>query len=159
MAVFIPVIFMGGIVGRLFHEFAMTISFAVCVSGFVSLTLTPMLCSRFLKPHQEEREGKIGQALEGWFNALLGMYENSLKIVLRHQLITLIFTIATLIATIFAFTASPKGFFPLEDTGFIFSFTEAAQDISFDSMLEKQKKAVEIICSDPVVQSLSLIHI
>lgn len=154
VAVFIPVLFMGGIVGRLFHEFAMTISFAICVSGVVSLTLTPMLCSRFLKPAKEEHlEGKFGKKLEGAFNSLLGLYERTLKTVLRHQLLTLVFTIATLIATVLAFAASPKGFFPLEDTGFIFSFTEAAQDISFEAMLEKQKQAAEIICSDPVVES------
>lgn len=153
VAVFIPVLFMGGIVGRLFSEFAVTISFAILVSGFISLTLTPMLCSRFLRPHKEEKEGAFGQALEAAFNKLLGLYDYSLKVVLRHQLFTLILTIGTLVATIFAFAAAPKGFFPTEDTGFVFAFTESAQDISFDAMLEKQKKAAEIICSDPVVQS------
>lgn len=151
IAVFIPVLFMGGIIGRLFREFAVTISFAILVSGLVSLTLTPMLCSRFLKHRKEEKEGAFGLFLESKFNAMLGLYDRTLKVVLRHQFITLLATFATLLMTIYAFAVVPKGFFPLEDTGFIFSSTEATQDISFEAMLEKQKEAAKIICSDPVV--------
>ncbi len=154
VAVFIPVLFMGGIVGRLFHEFAVTISIAILVSGIVSLTLTPMLCSRFLQAHKNaSHDSNFSKKLESLFNNLLGVYAKSLKIVLRHQFFTLVFTIATLVATVFAFIAMPKGFFPLEDTGFVFAFTEASQDISFDAMLLKQKQAVKIICSNPAVKS------
>lgn len=153
VAVFIPVLFMGGIIGRLFREFAVTISFAILVSGIVSLTLTPMLCSRFLRPAKEGHEGEFGKKLERMFSSMLGLYDRTLKVVLCHQRITLMVTFATLIATIFAFAYTPKGFFPLEDNGFVFASTEATQDISFEAMLEKQKQAAEIICSDPVVTS------
>ena len=154
VAVFIPVLFMGGIVGRLFREFAVTISFAVLVSGFVSLTLTPMLCSRFLKANSEEKEGAFGQKLESIFNYSHGLYRSSLDFALHHRFLVLCLSFGSLAATIFAFSVAPKGFFPLEDTGFVFAFTEAAQDISYEAMLDKQKQAADIIAKDPAVKQV-----
>jgi HAE1 family hydrophobic/amphiphilic exporter-1 len=155
VAVFIPVLFMGGIVGRLFREFAVTISVAILASGFISLTLTPMLCSRFLRPEivHQQSEGR-GQKLEKWFNSLLGLYERTLQVVLRHRRITLIATILSFVLTIFAFMSVSKGFFPMEDTGFVFAATEAAQDISYDAMVAKQRQAAEIIRSDDAVENV-----
>jgi len=154
VAVFIPVLFMGGIVGRMFREFAITISVAILVSGLVSLTLTPMLCSRWLKPEKHGEGSPFSQKLERAFDRLLGWYERTLKAVLRHQKLTLGVTIATLFVTIFVFTQVPKGFFPLEDTGFIIAGTEGAQDISYEGMLAKQKEAAAIIAADPDVQNV-----
>jgi HAE1 family hydrophobic/amphiphilic exporter-1 len=162
VAVFLPVLFMGGIVGRLFREFAVTISVAILLSGFISLTLTPMLCSRWLKPHKgaagdsdgHDKESALAQRLEAGFDAIHRLYERSLDWVLRHQRLTLISVLASLLATILAFNAMPKGFFPLEDTGFVFAITEAAQDISYDAMVEKQKQAAAIIGQDPAVQNV-----
>ena len=164
VAVFIPVLFMGGIVGRLFREFAVTISIAIIASGFISLTLTPMLCSRFLRPHavippKGDPKGSVSQLqqkpkLEVWFDKLLGLYERTLKIVLHHRRIMLMATIASFFITIALFMWIPKGFFPLEDTGFIFAATEAAQDISYDAMVDKQKQAAEIIKQDEAVDNV-----
>ncbi len=155
VAVFIPVLFMGGIVGRLFSEFAVTISIAILVSGFVSLTLTPMLCSRWLKVAKHgEQPSAFAQKLEHYFDQMLGLYERTLKIVLHHRRITLFVTIASFVVTVVVFSIVPKGFFPLEDNGFIFSSTEAAQDISFEAMVEKQKQAAEIIRADPAVDTV-----
>lgn len=155
VAVFIPVLFMGGMVGRLFNEFAVTISVAILISGFVSLTLTPMLCSRWLKPQAEHtQESPLAQRLEAAFTAMLRAYERSLRVVLRHRKLTLALTVASVLATVFAFKAVPKGFFPLEDTGFIFASTESTQDISFEAMAAKQKRAAEIVRADPAVDHL-----
>ena len=153
VAVFIPVLFMGGIIGRMFHEFAVTISFAILVSGFVSLTLTPMLCSRLIKPHKREKykEGSMELKLENGFKAMLHFYEKTLKCCLNHKFKILVFTVATLFVSIGLFIYSPKGFFPIEDTGFISAQTEASQDISFEAMLEKQKKVAEVIRANPAV--------
>ena len=154
VAVFIPVLFMGGIVGRLFREFAVTISVAILVSGFISLTLTPMLCSRWLKPVQHGEEGPFAQKLERLFQRLLGWYDRTLKSVLAHRRVTLAVTIASLIVTIAAFAYAPKGFLPLEDNGFIRASTEAAQDVSYETMVAKQKQAADIIRADPAVQNV-----
>lgn len=155
VAVFIPVLFMGGIVGRLFREFAVTISIAILASGFISLTLTPMLCSRWLKPvNHNEKHSPLAQKLENIFDRMLALYERTLRIVLHHRKIMFSVTIGSLVVTIIAFAVVPKGFFPLEDTGFIFASTEAAQDISYEAMLEKQKQAAEIIKSDPAVENV-----
>jgi HAE1 family hydrophobic/amphiphilic exporter-1 len=153
VAVFIPILFMGGIVGRIFHEFAVTISVAILVSGFVSLTLTPMLCSRFLKQgeHDEKRWAK---KLEKAFEWLLNHYESSLKWVLRHRSFMLIVTFATIALSIVAFIIVPKGFFPLEDTGFIFGQTEASQDISYDAMVAKQAELAKKIAQNPAVANV-----
>src|SRR5881394_1856286 len=112
VAVFIPLLFLGGILGRLFREFAVTISIAILVSGFVSLTLTPMLCSRFLTAQGARSESAIGRPLEAGFQLVLRFYDRSLGFVLKHRFVTLILTFASLAATIYAFQAIPKGFFP-----------------------------------------------
>ena len=152
-AVFIPVLFMGGILGRLLHEFAVTIGAAILVSGFVSLTLTPMLCSRFLRPPSSERHGRFYQITERWFDDLLRGYERSLRWVMRHRRLTM-FTLAMLIAgTAWGFHAVPKGFLPIEDTGQVLMFTQAAQGISYDAMVAHQKVLNAMVASDPNVQT------
>ena len=147
-AVFIPVLFMGGILGRLLHEFAVVIMVAVLVSGFVSLTLTPLLCSRMLKPH---RGGRFHDVTEKFFDNWRDLYDRSLKTVLRHQRLTLISFVALTVFTAWFFTDMPKGFLADDDTGQVFVFTEAAQDISFDAMAEKQQQVAAIIQADPNV--------
>ncbi len=152
-AVFIPVLFMGGLVGRLFHEFAVTIGSAILVSGFVSLTLTPMLSSRFLRPPGEERHGRVYRATEKIFQSSLGLYESSLTWVLRHTFATMVVSFAVLVATVYLFLVIPKGFIPSEDISMVRTFTEAAQGISFDSMVEHQKELVRIAQKDPNIEA------
>jgi HAE1 family hydrophobic/amphiphilic exporter-1 len=149
VAVFIPVLFMGGIVGRLLHEFAVTIAVAVLISGFVSLTLTPMLCSRFLRPPGEAKHGRLYQIFERFFEGMLGMYEISLKWALRYRATTLLVSILFLVAVIVLYFYTPKGFLPSEDTGQIVCFTEAAEEISFQSLVQHQRKLAEIVAEDP----------
>jgi HAE1 family hydrophobic/amphiphilic exporter-1 len=153
VAAFIPVLFMGGILGRLLNEFAITISMAILVSGFVSLTFTPMLCSRFLRPPGDERHGRVYKATERFFDGMLRLYESTLKFVLRHRPATMFVTALTLAATLYLFIEIPKGFLPSEDTGQIFVFTEAQQGISFDSLVEHQKELAAIVSADPNVDS------
>jgi hydrophobic/amphiphilic exporter-1 (mainly G- bacteria), HAE1 family len=153
VAVFIPVLFMGGILGRLLHEFAVVISVSILVSGIVSLTLTPMLCSRFLRPHKQERHGWLYMALERFFDKLMKNYEKSLQWALRHRIVMLIITGALFFVTIFLFYIMPKGFLPTEDTGQIFAFTEAQQGISFSDMEKHQKELAEIVAQDPNVDA------
>jgi HAE1 family hydrophobic/amphiphilic exporter-1 len=147
-AVFIPVLFMGGIIGRLLHEFAVTIVAAVLVSGFVSISLTPMLCSRMLKPHGHERHGRIYQACERGFEAMAGFYRRTLSTCLAHQRVVLAAFGLILLATVVLFVKVPKGFLPEDDTGQLFVFTEAAQDVGFDDMARKQQAAAKIIRAD-----------
>ena len=144
-AVFIPLMFMGGLLGRLLHEFAVTITTAVLVSGFVSLTLTPMLGSRFVKAHSKKRHGRIYQISERGFDAMLGAYDRTLKVAMRHRFITFLVFLASLGATVYLFIITPKGFFPSEDTGQAFGLTEAAQGISFDSLVEHQLAVAKVI--------------
>ncbi|MBI5116297.1 efflux RND transporter permease subunit [Candidatus Poribacteria bacterium] len=151
VAAFIPILFMGGILGRLLNEFAVTISVAILTSGFVSLTLTPMLCSRFLRPSAGEEHGRMYAALEHFFDGMLAVYERSLRLVLRHRRVTMIITGVTLIATIYLFVTAPKGFMASEDTGQIFAVTEAQQGISFDSMVKHQRALASMIRQDPNV--------
>jgi HAE1 family hydrophobic/amphiphilic exporter-1 len=153
VAVFIPVLFMGGIIGRLLHEFAVTIGIAILVSGLVSLTLTPMLCSRFLRPAHEERHTRIYDVSERFFQGMLHGYERSLKIVLEHRLATLVASGVIFAATIYLFVVIPKGFLPSEDMGQIFGFSEANQGISFDAMKEHQLKVAAVVSQDPNVGS------
>jgi HAE1 family hydrophobic/amphiphilic exporter-1 len=153
VAVFIPVLFMGGILGRLLHEFAVVITVAILVSGVVSLTLTPMLCSRFLRPHGKERHGRFYMVLEKFFDNLLKGYEKSLQWVLKHRVETLGVTAGLFVATIFLFYIMPKGFLPTEDTGQIFAITEAQQGISFNDMKKHQQEIVDIIAQDPNVEA------
>jgi len=152
-AVFIPVLFMGGVVGRLLNEFAVTIGAAILVSGFVSLTLTPMLCSRFLRPPGEEKHGRIYQASERVFDGMLSVYDRSLRWVLRYRRTTILFSAILLLVTAYLFAVIPKGFLPTEDTGMIFGFTEAAQGISFESMKEHQQALAAVVAADPNVES------
>lgn len=153
-AVFIPVLFMSGVVGRLLHEFAVTIGVAVLVSGFVSLTLTPMMCSRFLRPPGGSHS-RLYAASERIFEGVLRLYERTLQQVLRHPRATMAVLLLTVVLTAFLFMVIPKGFIPNDDTGFIFAFTEAAQDISFDAMTQHQRAVMKIVQNDPSVESFS----
>ena len=153
VAVFIPVLFMGGIMGRLLHEFAITISMAILISGFVSLSLTPMLCSRFLKPHGEERHGKLYMAMERFFDTMLKTYEWSLRKVMRHRRIMMILSVLLIFITVFMFMKMPTGFLPTEDTGQIFAFTEAQQGISFEDMKRHQQALAAIVKEDPNIEA------
>lgn len=155
VAVFIPILFMGGITGRLFHEFAIAISVAILVSGFVSLTLTPMLCSRFLKASHQRRQNRFSRAAERAFDGCLRGYAWTLKPVLRHRWVTLMVSGLLLILTVQLFMVVPKGFIPNEDTGQISVSTKAAQDISFPEMLRHQQQVVDIILQDPNVEALT----
>ena len=152
-AVFIPVLFMGGILGRLLHEFAVTIGAAILVSGFVSLTLTPMLCSRFLRPPSGERHGKFYAVTERYFDRMLDAYQRSLAWVMLHRRATMYFSGALLLATMYMFYAIPKGFLPSEDSDQLVIFTLAAQGISYDSMVEHQLAAASLIKDDPNIRS------
>jgi len=152
IAVFIPVLLMGGMVGRVFREFAVSIAVAIIVSGFVSLTLTPMLCARVLRTHHEgEKQNIVLRAFEAMFKGWLRAYEWSLDRVLRYKFITLMVTFATLAATVWLYIIIPKGFFPTEDTGFISASTEGSSDISFLGMVNLQRQVAEIIRADPAV--------
>jgi HAE1 family hydrophobic/amphiphilic exporter-1 len=153
VAVFIPVLFMGGILGRLLHEFAVTIAAAILVSGFVSLSLTPMLCSRFLRPPGEEHHGKLYNASERGFQAMRHFYDRTLRFALRHRLATMVIATALLFATVYLYVIIPKGFIPSEDTGQIFAFTEAAEGISFEAMKAHQQEVAAIVRADPNVLS------
>src|SRR5262249_20448555 len=153
IAVFIPVLLMGGMVGRVFREFAVTIAAAIVISGFVSLTLTPMLCARVLRGHhQGEKQNILLRAFEAIFRSWLRAYEWSLTLVLKFKAVTLVITFVTLALTVYLYLIIPKGFFPTEDTGFISVSTEAATDISFPAMTELQGKVADIIRRDKAVQ-------
>src|SRR5438874_2581385 len=150
-AVFIPVLFMGGIIGRLLHEFAVTIGVAILVSGFVSLTLTPMLCSRFLKHGAHQKHGRFYVASERVFDAWLRGYDWSLRRVLQHRFLTLIGSFALIALTVFLFTVSKTGFIPDEDQGLVFAFTEAPQGVSFTDMMQLQQQVADVVRHDPNV--------
>src|SRR6202011_1053090 len=153
-AVFIPILFMGGIVGRLFHEFAVTIGVAILVSGFVSLSLTPMLCSRFLKPPQEEKHGRFYQVTERGFDSVLGFYGRTLRSALGHPGKVVVFSALVLAATFYLFVKIPKGFLPTEDQGLVFGFTEGAQGIGFEAMKAHQQEVAAVVRSHPDVANL-----
>ncbi|GKQ51169.1 efflux RND transporter permease subunit [Bradyrhizobium sp. Ce-3] len=156
IAVFIPVLLMGGIVGRVFREFAVTISVAIIVSGFVSLTLTPMLCARVLRAHDTtKRPNIVLRAFEAMFEAWLRAYEWALDWVLAKKALMLIVTLATLGGTIYLYMIVPKGFFPQEDTGFLIGVTEAATDTSFEAMKVRQQALVEVIRTDPAIDYIN----
>jgi HAE1 family hydrophobic/amphiphilic exporter-1 len=154
-AVFIPVFFMGGILGRLLHEFAVVIIVAVLISGFVSLTLTPMMCSRILKRHDANaRHGRLYMAFERGFDAWRDLYGNTLRFVLRHQFAALLVFLAICVATGWMFARHPKGFLPSEDSGQLFIFTEGPQDVSFEGMVELQRQVAEVVRQDPNVEAI-----
>ena len=155
IAVFIPLLFMGGVVGRLFREFAITLSIAVLVSAVISLTLTPMMCARLLKPETESKPNAFFRWTERGFDALLNGYAASLRVVLRHQPATLIFTIATLAATLYLYDVVPKGFLPQQDTGVITGVTDAAPSISVKAMAERQREVADIVRRDPDVSGVA----
>jgi len=152
-AVFIPVLFMGGVVGRLLHEFSMTIVMAVLVSGFISLTLTPLLCSRFVRPPGEVKHGRLFLVSERFFSAMLRGYDVSLQWVLKRRRLTMAVFVVLLVVTGYLLVIIPKGFLPSEDTGQIFAFTEAAEGISFESMTQHQLQLAQIVSQDPNVDS------
>jgi HAE1 family hydrophobic/amphiphilic exporter-1 len=151
-AVFIPVLFMGGVLGRLLHEFAVTIMSAIVVSGFVSLTLTPMLCSRFLKPSHEKKHGRLFNSVEAFQDWLTHAYGRCLQVVLRHKLATMMVSALLLAGTAYLYMVIPKGFLPSEDIDQFNITTEAAEGISFDTMVERQQEVNRILLSDPNVE-------
>jgi multidrug efflux pump len=155
IAVLIPLLFMGDIVGRLFREFAVTLSVTILVSAVVSLTLTPMMCSKLLKHTPEAGRGRIYRASEDAFNAVIAFYGRTLRWVLNWQTTTLLVAMGTLGLTIFLFVKIPKGFFPIQDTGVIQGVSEAAQTVSFQEMSGEQQQLAEVILKDPAVESLS----
>jgi len=155
IAVFIPLLFMTGIVGRLFREFAITMSVAVVWSAIVSLTLTPMMCARLLKAEKDEPQGRFYRATERMFKAMLDFYDRTLKWVLQRQFATLLVAIGTLVATIWLYVVIPKGLLPLQDTGLITGVTDAPQSISFKAMVERQRVIADIVRKDPDVVSVA----
>ena len=155
IAVLIPLLFMGDIVGRLFREFAVTLGVTILVSAFVSLTLTPMMCARLLRHEDPTRQGRLYRASERFFDRLIASYGRGVQFVLRHQTATLLVTLGTLLLTIGLFYFVPKGFFPVQDTGVILGVSEAPQTISFSAMSERQQALTKIIVKDPAVESLS----
>jgi len=150
IAAFIPLLLMGGMIGRLFREFALTVTASILVSMVVSLTLAPMLCSRFIRRKSDEH-GRLYRAVEGFFNAMLAAYQRTLDVVLRHQAVTLGTFFATLALTVYMAIQIPKGFFPIQDTGLITGFAEAAQDVSSEEMMRLQRALGEVILRDPDV--------
>jgi multidrug efflux pump len=155
IAVLIPLLFMGDIVGRLFREFAVTLSVTILVSAIVSLTLTPMMSSKMLHHTPEGDQGLFYRASEWAFNAMIDLYAKTLNVVLRHQFITLVVAVATLVATIYLYIIVPKGFFPVQDTGVILGISEAPQSTSFEAMSRLQQQLTKVILQDPAIESLS----
>ena len=156
IAVLIPLLLMGGIIGRLFREFAVTLSMTILVSAAVSLTLTPMMASRFLKGHDQEKHGRLYQLSERGFEALLRAYERGLDLVLDHRFATLIVFFLTLGLSVYLFTEIPKGFFPQQDTGLITGISEAAQDISIADLMRHQQALGDIVMKDPAVDHVAM---
>jgi len=156
VAVLIPLLMMTGIIGRLFREFSVTIAMTIAVSALVALTLTPMLASRFLRPHDEERHGPLYMLSERGFAAIARGYERGIDFVLRHRFATLLTFIATVVATGYLFVVIPKGFFPQQDTGILFGTTEAGQDVSFHQMYKLQEQAGAVVMADPAVDTMAM---
>src|SRR5436305_2397374 len=154
-AVCIDFLFMCGIIGKLFHEFAVTIGAAILVSGFVSLTLTPMLSSRFLKSDHGKKHGRLYEAPKRFFDAMLGFYERTLAWVMQRRPLTLLFSLVILIATGYLFLSTPKGLFPTDDTGQLLATTEAKEGVSFDALVKQQAEVADIIRKDPDVRSVT----
>ncbi|MFZ3361159.1 MAG: efflux RND transporter permease subunit, partial [Xanthobacteraceae bacterium] len=154
IAVFIPLLFMSGIIGRLFHEFAMTVGIAVVASAFIALTLTPMMCSLFLTRGSDRPAGRISRAFESFFDWMLAGYDRGLNWVFRHQLPTLLATISLVVLTGYLYVIIPKGFLPEQDTGFIFGEAEARQDISFAGMANIENQISKVVLENPAVYGL-----
>jgi multidrug efflux pump len=155
IAVLIPLLFMGDIVGRLFREFAVTLAVTILVSAVVSLSLTPMMCAKLLKHQRESEQSRFYRSSEAFYNRVIAFYGRTLKFVLRHQTTTLLVTVGTLVLTLVLYVIVPKGFFPVQDTGVILGISEAPQSVSFPSLEERQKALTRIILQDPDVASLS----
>ncbi len=156
VAVLIPLLLMSGIIGRLFREFAVTLTMTIAVSAVVSLTLTPMMASRFLKEHGSQRHGRLYLLGERFFDGLLRAYERGLDLCLRFRFATLMVFFGTVIATVYLFTVIPKGFFPTQDTGLLFGVTEGGQDISFSDMKRRQEALGKIVQADPDVATVGM---
>src|SRR5260370_15588708 len=154
VAVFIPILMMGGVVGRLFREFAVVLSVAIAVSLFVSLTTTPMMCARFLK-HDTDRHGRAYRLSESLFNRMLRTYDIGLRWVLRHQFLILLVTIGTVCLNVYLFVITPKGFFPQHDTGPVRGLIQVDQDLSFAAMSQKMRVFTDIVANDPPIDSLT----
>jgi hydrophobic/amphiphilic exporter-1 (mainly G- bacteria), HAE1 family len=155
IAVFIPVLLMGGMVGRVFREFAVTIAVAIILSGFVSLTLTPMLCARVLKSHEGESQNVVLRIFEAMFRSWLRGYEVSLDLFLKYKPVVIIAMLATLVGTVWLYMIIPKGFFPTEDTGFVSATVEGPSDISFKAMYVRQEEVAELLRTDPGVDYIN----
>jgi multidrug efflux pump len=155
IAVLIPLLFMGDVVGRLFREFAVTLAVTIVISAVVSLTLTPMMAARILRHEPKEQQGRIYKASERVFESMIGFYGRTLKFVLEYQTFTLFVALGTLVLTVFLYIVIPKGFFPVQDTGVIQGISQAPETISFAAMAEKQQELAKVILADPAVESLS----
>jgi len=155
IAVLIPLLFMGDVVGRLFREFAITLGVTILISAVVSLTLTPMMCARILKHVPEEKQGRFYHTSQLYFDRIIAAYGRTLKWVLQHQTATLAVAVSTLVLTVLLYVIVPKGFFPVQDTGVIQGMSEASQSISFLAMAERQQALARVILKDPAVESLS----
>ena len=155
IAVLIPVLFMGEVVGRIFREFAITLGVTILISAVVSLTLTPMMCARLLKHTPEEQQSRVFHASERIYHKIIDFYAATLRRVLQHQTLTLLIAASTLVITVFLYVVVPKGFFPVQDTGIIQGISEAPQSISFSAMAERQQALARLILQDPAVASLS----
>ena len=156
IAVFIPLLFMGGLIGRLLHEFAVTLSLAIVISAVISLSLTPAMCAVFLKQKgQEHKENAVQRLIGRMFDSWLSFYEGGLRWVLRHQIVMIAVFVGTMVATVWVYGLVAKGFFPQQDTGMMMGSTEAAQDISFPAMVELQRKMIKVVLSDPAVQTVT----
>jgi multidrug efflux pump len=155
IAVLIPLLFMSDVVGRLFREFAITLAVTILVSAVVSLTLTPMMCSRILQDKKTAKETRFYYWSEKVFNRIIASYGRGLKVILRHRFATLMVTISTFVATVLLFIVIPKGFFPVQDTGVILGISEAPQNVSFTSMAERQQRLVDVVLQDPAVDNIS----
>jgi multidrug efflux pump len=155
IAVLIPLLFMGDVVGRLFREFAVTLSVTILMSAVVSLTLTPMMCAKLLRHQKESEQGWFYRKSEAFFNYVIDRYSATLRFVLQHQTTTLLVTVGTLVLTIFLYIVVPKGFFPVQDTGQILGISEASQDVSFAAMAERQQRLAAIILKDPDVSNVA----
>ena len=155
IAVLIPLLFMGDIVGRLFREFAVTLSVTILVSAAVSLSLTPMMCAKLLRHQRPEDEGRFYKISEDYFNRVIAFYGRTVKWVLKHQTATLLVTFSTLVLTLILYVVVPKGFFPVQDTGVILGISEAPDSVSFDAMAQRQQELAKVILKDRDVESLS----
>src|SRR5262249_22269226 len=154
LAAFIPLLFMEGVVGRVFREFSLTLAFAVVISTAISLTVTPMICAHFVRAPPSPDATALDRWVEAVLSRTIAGYARSLAVVLRHRFLTLVLVLATAGLTIELYVTTPRGYFPQDDTGLVFGFTNASPDISFRAMTELQQQVAELIMSDPIVASV-----